>query len=34
MMEVTTGPFMTHQRAVFSFVSQQLQNKKKPVGDF
>lgn len=24
IMEATTGPLMTHQRAVFSFVSQQL----------
>lgn len=28
MMEATTGPLITHQRAVFSFVSQHLQAKE------
>lgn len=34
MMEATTGPLITHQRAVFSFVSQHLEEEedgsKKP----
>lgn len=29
MMEATTGPLITHQRAVFSFVSQHLDRKEK-----
>lgn len=29
MMEATTGPLITHQRAVFSFVSQHLEEKEK-----
>lgn len=28
MMEATTGPLITHQRAVFSFVSQHLEEKE------
>lgn len=28
MMEVTTGPLITHQRAVFSFVSQHLEEER------
>lgn len=28
MMEATTGPLITHQRAVFSFVSQHLQEEE------
>lgn len=28
IIEVTTGPLMTHQRAVLSFISQQLQHNR------